>query len=119
VDELWSTVDKARVLLRDTALTQPQLVNILAEFGVELSNATLSRALRDGFLAKHELDQRVRVVVMALESWARDATPFFKVDFSDTRAVKALIDLRLSGGMSFEVNVVIDGGDWDDEVSKQ
>ncbi len=68
-----STIAKI-VSLREH-LNDSQLVGVLNEFGIPISNAKLSRAIDDGKFSSHDFDQRVRVVVLGIENLIASGAP--------------------------------------------
>ena len=106
-----STIAKI-VSLREH-LNDSQLVGVLNEFGIPISNAKLSRAIDDGKFSSHDFDQRVRVVVLGIENLVQRLHPWFPISFKDPALVRTTMTLLDSGVLSVNVLVQENGSSID------
>lgn len=95
-DPVWSTIDKLAHLLRETDCDQSQFMKLVELYGLDVSQATISRALRDGKFLKHETGERLRPLIMRIEDLVSCAG-VFEISFKDAGHIKLLLDLLNDG----------------------
>lgn len=98
-----STFGKFQTLLHETDLTATQFAALCAAYGIKMTDASLSRALKAGDF-KLDTDQMLRPLILRIEDLVRCAG-LFKVSFADVENVKLLLDLLNDG---HEVSVKIE-----------
>lgn len=87
---------KLQTLLRNSGLTGTTFTAICNAYGIEITQSTISRALKAEKFTSHELDQTLRPVVLGIEDLVQRALPF-RVAFDDVQNVKFLMDLVKDG----------------------
>jgi hypothetical protein len=102
-DKEWSTFGILSTLLRDTDLLPTQFVALCSAYGIEISNATLSRALKAGKFSSHEVSETLRPLVLGLENLVEKAA-LVRLAFDETEHIKLLLDL-LNDGHELSVNI--------------
>jgi hypothetical protein len=88
----WSTFGKLRVLLQETGLLPTQFIALCGAYGIEISNATLSRAIKAGRFNNHETDEMLRPLILKLEDLVERAKPF-PIALDDADHIKLLLDI--------------------------
>jgi hypothetical protein len=101
----WSTFDKFQLLRQEAGLTQIQFIALCNAYGIEISNATISRAIKVGKFSNHETSEMLRPLVLKLEDLVERAAPF-KVSFEDADATKLVLDI-LDLGVDLQVGAPI------------
>lgn len=69
-----------------------QFTALANAYGIEISNATISRVIKNGQFNNHETDQMLRPLILKLDDLVQRAAPF-KVSFEDAEATKLVLDV--------------------------
>ena len=105
VNKQWSTFGKLQQLLQETDLIPNQFVSLCNLYGVEISNATLSRAIKAGKFNNHETDEMLRPLILKLEDLVQRAAPF-RISFENAEDTKLILDV-LDLGVDIQVGASI------------
>lgn len=105
VSNEWSTFGKLQTLLQESGLLPTQFVALCNAFGIEISNATLSRAVKAGRFNNHQTDEMLRPLVLKLEDLVQRAAPF-QVSFEDAENMKLVLDI-IDLGVDIQVSAPV------------
>ena len=105
MNKQWSTFGKLQQLLQETDLIPNQFVSLCNLYGVEISNATLSRAIKGGKFNNHETDEMLRPLILKLEDLVQRAAPF-RISFENAEDTKLILDV-LDLGVDIQVGASI------------
>jgi hypothetical protein len=101
----WSTFGKLQKLLRETDLLPIQFVALCNVFGIQVSNALISRAIKAGQFNNHETDEMLRPLVLKLEDVVERAAPF-TISFENAESTKLILDV-IDLGVDIQVGTAI------------
>ena len=92
----WSTIGKLMFLHETAGLLPIQFTGICHAYGIDISNATISRAMKNANFTNHETSEMLRPLVLKLEDLVQRAKPF-PISFADPEITKLVLDVINDG----------------------
>jgi hypothetical protein len=81
-----------------------QFTALCNAYGIEISNATISRAIKNGHFNNHETSEMLRPLILKLDDLVERARPF-PVAFENSEHIKTLLD-SIEVGLALSANTI-------------